>query len=369
MSSRKPGVPEQNFSPFRVSPSRINAYVTCGEAFRRYYIENEPKQRSGSAALFGQVLHLAMENWTPDRSNDLLALVRSSWTELTKGTVVADFLKEYASLSVEAIKQEHAIREAWKAKGKESKAPRMTKEWKESSIGKKLRALMPKWEQRLTEGSPWQFNEYDPIGSLYDESLVMSRRIQRRLGHLPPSLYTEFECEEPWEGFTIKGYIDSIEPLLNGAGELVAIGVLDYKTYRKNPTPQIEGDGEGDGAEKKDYRQLVMYDVAVRELLKRGALKLPVPIDNIETFGASGVTGSVPLYVGIDYLRTGERRWWKMGQADHDLLKQELQMYSRGIEGGVFLPAAKGTNPAYCDYGESCCMRRAAPGTASRVTV
>jgi len=349
--AREPNVPEQNFSATRVSPSRINAYVTCGEAFRRYYIENEPKQRSGSAALFGQVLHLAMEHWTPNREADLLGLVRSAWIELTKGTVVLDFLEEYASLSVEAIKQEHAIREAWKAKGKESKAPRMTKEWKESAIGKKLRALLPKWEAKLNEGSPWQFNEYDPLPSLYDESLVMSRRIQARLGHLPPSLYTEFECEEPWHGFTIKGYIDSVEPILSPAGEVVATGVIDYKTYRKSPHPEIEGDVEGDGAEKKDYRQLVMYDVVVKALKARGALQLP----------------DLPIYVGIDYLRTGERRFWQMNESDHEVLKNELRMYQKGVEAEVFLPAAKGTNPAYCDYGESCCMRRKAPGTGQRV--
>jgi len=345
---------EGEFSSTRVSPSRINSYVTCGEAFRRYYIEDEPKLRSGSSALFGQVVHLAMEKWTPDRSQDLLGLMRAAWTERTADTVVAEFLAEYASLSVEAIKQEHKIREAWKAKGKESKAPRMTKEWKESAIGKKLRALMPKWEKRLNEGSPWEFNEYDPLPALYDESLVMSRRIQARLGSLPNTLYTEFEAEEDWRGFQLKGYIDAIEPLLSGSGELVGIGVLDYKTYRKSPFPELEGDVDGDGAELKDYRQLVMYDVVIASMVDRGALSLP--------------TG-IPVFVGVDYLRTGERRWWRMGEGDHERLFHELSMYRRGIESKVFLPANKSSNPNYCDYGETCCLRRADPGLAQRVVI
>lgn len=355
---RSPSGPDVELDPSKISPSRVNAYVTCGEAFRRYYVEGEPKQRSGSAALFGTVMHDGLEHWTPNREADLLTLVRSAWLTATEGTVVKDFLAEYASLSVEAIKQEHAIREAWAAKGKESKAPRMTKEWKTSAIGKKIAALMPRWEKRLNDGSPWKFSDRDPLPALYDESLVLSRRIQARLGHLPPSLYTEFACDIDWRGFRLTGYIDVIEALVHPeTGELQGIGVVDYKTYRKAPHPQLEGDAEGDGAELKDYRQLVVYDVVVRELVRRGALALPVSLDG------------VPLYVGVDYLRANERRWWAMGPADHDRLEAELRQYRAGVEAGVFLPAAKGTNPDFCDYGETCCLRRAGAGCATRVAV
>lgn len=356
MSARvDPGEHRDPFSSTKVSPSRINKYTTCGEQFKRYYIDQEPAKRTGSSALFGRVLHLAMEKWTPDRSQDLLTFVREAWMEETDGTVVRDFLTEYQAISVEAIKQEHAIREAWKAKGKESKAPRMTKDWKDSSVGKKIAKLMPKWSAKLTAGSPWQFDDYDPLPKLYDESLVLSRRIQARLGHLPPTLHTEFSAEVEWQGFQFQQYIDAIEPLLDGNGEMKAIGILDYKTYKKNPAPQLEGDADdGDGAELKDYRQLVMYDVGVKTMVDDGRLALPE---------------GLPIYVGIDYLRTQERRWWKMEQADHDWLKGQLVMYHNGVSNGVFLPANKGSNPNFCDYGETCCLRRAGAGQATRVVV
>lgn len=348
------------FESNKVSASRLNAYVTCGVAFKMKYVDKLPPQRSGSAALFGQVLHGAMEDWTPNRGQDLLTLVRQSWLKQTEGTVVKDFLAEYQSLSVEAIKQEHAIREAWKAKGKESKAPRMTREWRDSAVGKAIAELMPRWEKRLNDGSPWKFSKYDPLPSLYDESLVLSRRTQARLGSLPPTLYVEFAFDVEWRGFRLTGYVDAIEALIHPeTGELQGIGVVDYKTYRKAPEPELEGDGEGDGAPLKDYRQLVKYDVAIHELVRRGAIALPASLDD------------VPLYVGIDYLRVGERRYWRMNEADYDRFEVECGMYQRGVEAGVFLPAPKGTNPDFCDYPENCCLRNtsAAGGCAQRVAV
>lgn len=352
--------PEGEFQANKVSPSRVNAYVTCGVSFKMKYVDKLPPQRSGSAALFGQVMHKGMEDWTPNRSADLLTLVRNAWLSETEGTVVKDFLAEYQSLSVDAIKQEHAIREAWAAKGKESKAPRMTADWKKSAVGQRIAKLLPAWERRLNEGSPWRFGKYDPLPNLYDESLVLSRRIQARLGHLPPTLFTEFALDVEWRGFRLTGYVDAIEPLISPTtGELFGIGVLDYKTYRKAPEPELEEDSEGDGAPLKDYRQLVTYDVSVRELVGRGALGLPASLDD------------VPLYVGIDYLRAGERRWWAMSEQDHDRLEAELKMYRSGVEAGVFLPAPKGTNPDFCDYPENCCLRNTtqAGGCAQRVAV
>lgn len=353
---REPSSVDAVFDPRKISPSRLNAYVTCGVAFERYYLKREPKKRSGSAALFGTVMHDAMEHWTPNRSADLLSLVRNAWLAATEGTVVKDFLAEYAAVSVEAIKQEHAIREAWAAKGKVSKAPRMTADWKNSAVGKKIAKLMPAWEKRLNDGSPWTFSEFDPLPALYDESLVLAKRTQARLGSLPPSLYTEFAVDLDWRGFRLTGYIDVIEASIDPeTGELKAIQVIDYKTYKKAPSPQLEGDVDGDGAEQKDYWQLVLYDVAVRELVGRGALGLPGSLDD------------VPLHVGIDYLRVGDRRFSVMGEADHERLYQDLEMYRRGVEAGVFLRAPKGTNPNFCDYGETCCLRQAGPGCATRV--
>src|SRR3954467_10071583 len=253
----------ETFSPRKVSPSRVEALNQCGVAFKMKYVDGLPEERSGSAALRGSVYHGALEKWTPDRDADLLTLVRSAWLTETEGTPVKDFLGEYAAFSVAAIKQEHAIREAWKARGKESKAPRMTKEWKDSKVAKDIGRLLAGWIDRLNE-SHWQFTERDPLPGLYDESLVWARRYQAKWGHLPKSIYTEFAFNVEWRGFHLNGYIDVVEPLISPEGELQGVGITDYKTYAALPE-----------AKMKDWRQLVTYDVAIHDLLKRGALALP----------------------------------------------------------------------------------------------
>lgn len=48
----------QQFDPRRISPSRVNALVSCGIAFRMKYVEGLPEEVSGSSALFGSVIHL-----------------------------------------------------------------------------------------------------------------------------------------------------------------------------------------------------------------------------------------------------------------------------------------------------------------------
>lgn len=345
------------FDPTRVSPSRLNSYVSCGISFRMKYIEQLPEERSGSAALFGNVNHRALELWGPDRSQDLTALMRAAWlteTEIDgKPSVVTEFIKEYQSLSVQAIKQEHAIREAWKLKGKESKKPRMTADWKKSEIGRKLAALQERWFERLNTESHWRFNEYDPLPSLYDESLVISKRYAHAWGHLPNSLYSEFKFEENFRGFTIIGFIDSVELLLDKVTkEILGVGILDYKTYGKEP------------AEFKDWRQVTMYDAVFRALVDRGAIQLPVSLDE------------VPLYVGIDYVRGAglweePRRFWRVEEADYDRLERELNAYKAGVENDVFLPAEKGRNPDFCDFPSNCCLRctSAAGGSSPRVEI
>lgn len=350
---RDPSERDDHFDPKKVSPSRVNTLAECGVAFRMKYLEKVPEQVCGSAALFGSVVHAALEKWAVQRDQPLLPLMRSAWITVTEGTVVKDFLAEYSKVSVEAIKQEHAIREAWRAKGKESRAPRMTKEWKESSVAKKINRLLAVWIPKLNAGSPWRFTERDPLAGLYDESLVLAKRYEARWKHLPPALHTEFAFDEMWRGFRLTGYIDSIEPLVSPEGELQGIGVLDYKTYKREPS------------EHKDWRQLVMYDLAFRSLVERGVL--PIPFD-LET---------TPVLVGIDHVRWTDswelpaRRFWRMSDADADRLERELDAYAATVEGRHFLPAAKSTNPDFCNYGDLCCLRStvSAGGCAEQVEV
>lgn len=331
MRSFEPYKPK-NFSSLKVSPSRVNALLQCGVAFEKKYLKGEPEERSGSAALFGSVMHEALERWAMNRQASLLTLVRAAWLEVTEGTVVNDFLGAYGALSTQAIRLEHEIREEWASRGKESKAPRMTKQWKDSTLAGKIGALLHEYYDRLNNESPWSFSENDPLPGLYDESLVLSKRYEAKWRGLPSALYTELAFDVKWgeDGFLLNGYIDAIEPVLDEDGEIEAVLVTDYKTYRKEP------------AAAKDERQFVIYDVAVRGMVERGDLELP----------------DVPIFVCMDYVRLLDRKVGAVTQAGYDKLLTELRGYKVIVDAGVFLPAEKNRNPDFCPYGESCCLRQ-----------
>lgn len=319
------------FSSLKVSPSRVNSLVQCGVAFERKYVQGVPEERSGSAALFGSVMHDAVERWALNRSTPLISLVRSAWLDVTEGTVLNDFIGAYGALSGEAIRLEHAIRQSWAAKGKESKAPRMTKEWKESDVYRKINRLLGQWWDKL-DASPWKFAENDPITALYDESLVLGKRYEQRWKGLPAALYTELAFDVRWRhGFLLNGYIDAIEPVLDpDDGQLIAIAVVDYKTYRKEAVAD------------KDRRQMTMYDVAVRAMIERGELDLP----------------DVPIFICMDYMRLLDRKVAAVTTDAYDLLETELLAYQSIVDGGLYLPAEKNRNPDFCGYGAECCLRR-----------
>lgn len=334
------------FNAAKVSPSRINSYLSCGVAFKMNYIDRLPQQASGSAALRGSVIHLALERWAPDRSKNLEGLMRQAWVDFNtkdgKPNVIAQFLRAYSGLSGQAQAKEQEIRDKWARMGKESKAPRMTKDWKESAIGRKLRQLSGEWYERLNRESFYRFSEYDPLPALYDESLVLAQAYEKRFHRLPAPLMTEFHINEPWRGFTLDCYVDTVEPVYDADGELSAILILDYKTYKAVPAPL------------KDYRQVVMYDAGLRSLVARGAVGLPT---------------DVPWYVGVDYVcwtpswkhEDGTphppRKAWKVTEEDLTRLESELSQYRRAIEANVFLPAEKGRKPDFCDYPENCCLK------------
>lgn len=342
---------EHTFDPRTIHSSSVQALTSCGVAFKMRYIDHIPEERSGSAALFGLVIHRALEWWALDRSQVLRPLVEQAWTEMVETTPLEAFLNEYRHLSVQAIKQEQAIRDEWAAKGKESKAPRMTKVWKESAVAKNIDALVRRFHE-VMEDSSWRFTESDPLPALYDESLVLADRYEERWKHLRPAIKTEFKFEVPWRGFTLKGTIDSIEQQYGPRGEPTANLVTDYKTYKREPSPL------------KDYRQGVMYHVAVAGMIREGLLPELNP--------------GLPLYVGFDYCRWSEgwektkaRRYFQFGHADLDRLEYELTHFVTMAEGGIFLPAQKGYDPDWCPYPSRCCLKStaAAGGQAIEVDV
>jgi RecB family exonuclease len=325
----------REFDPRQVSASRVQALTQCGVAFKYRYIDGLPGEISGSAALFGKVIHDALEWWAPDRSQELPPLVEAAWEHNGKDNAVGAFLREYRPLSTQAIKVQHEIQQ----RRPEIKAPRMTGDWKKSAVAKDINRLLAIWIPKLEADSPWRFSQYDPLPQLYDDSRQLALRYQERARAWPNSLHTEFEFNVEWRGFRLTGFIDSIEPIIDATGELRGVGIVDYKTYAKAPV------------ELKDYRQLVMYDVAVRDLVARGQLQLPLDIEK------NG------LLVGVDFVRWTDkwdcppRRFWRITEADHDRLERELNTYGQMVDHGDFLPAEKGRNPDFCDYPSMCCLR------------
>ena len=349
----------EEFDPLNVSPNRINQYLSCGQAFHMNYIERLPEEASGSAALFGSVLHKALESWAINRQQPLMPLVKSAWLSETQGTTVHSFIGAYQQISVEVIRAEYECGQLFLEKnGRETKAVRMTGFWKKHPVKYKLDSFMAAWLPKLND-SPWRFKENDPLTGLYNESLVLSKRYEARYHDLPNAWLAEFGFSLEWHGFKLNGYVDSIEPV-TWKGK-PAIGVVDYKTYRAVPSPQ------------KDWRQRVFYDVAVREMLADGRLTLP------------DVSSDLPIVVGMDYTRwteawleeskkkygykCGARVWTHVTDEDRTQLLTEIQMYSRGVKAGVFLPAEKGRNPEYCGYPSNCCMLTKGEGCGKFVDV
>jgi hypothetical protein len=326
------GYDPSTFNSLKVSPSRINALLQCGVAFEKKYLKGEPEEKSGSAALFGSVMHEALEKWAMNRKSSLLSNVRAAWLVVTEGTVVNDFLGAYGALSTQAIRMEHQIREEWAAKGKESKAPRMTKQWKDSAVAAKIGALQYAYFEKLNAHSPWTFTENDPLPGLYDESLVLAKRYEAKWSNLPNALYTELAFDVKWgpEEFLLNGYIDAIEPVYDKDGALEAILVTDYKTYRKEP------------AAAKDERQMVMYDIAIKTMIERGEMP--------ELAG-------LPIFPCMDYVRLLDRKVVAVTQDGYDRLLKELQTYKTIVDARAFMPAEKNRNPDFCPYGDSCCLK------------
>jgi hypothetical protein len=332
---------EKKFDSSVIHSSSVQSLTQCGIAFDMRYIQGLPEEKSGSAALFGLVCHRMLEWWAVDRTQDALLLMEAAWKEMVEGTPLEGFLTEYKKLSKDAIRLEHKIRTDWAAQGKESKAPRMTAEFKKSPVARAINELLYEFTPAM-ENSPWRFHEKDPLPGLYDESLVLAKRYEARYQHLPPVLQAEMKFEVPWRGFTLKGTLDSLEYLRGPRGEESALLVTDYKSYRKEPSDQ------------KDYRQMVMYCAAVLHL--RDSL---------------GINPALPFYVGIDYIRLGYRTYWQFGPADFDRLERELTMFKTMADQRLFLPAQKSYNPDYCAYPSRCCLNStaAAGGQAQVVEV
>lgn len=331
-----------DFDPKRVSPSRIGTYADCGEAFRLKYIEGLKSERTGSAALFGKVMHKAREDWVLDRNLDFVELTQKAWKHETTGDpVIGAFLDQYQRLSKKALFTEQQIR----LERPEIKNVRMTRDWKQSLIAKQIYALMAEWVGPLNERSHYEFTERDPLPSLYDESLVLADKYSFANKFKPNAYETEFPFEFEWEGFTLNGYIDEICPLIDvDTGKQFGIGVVDAKTYRMPPIHK-----------GKDSRQLIIYSLALKHYANQGVID--VPIDQY------------PIYQGIDRMRLLEWQWYQLGAAEERRLLSELRMYERGIEAQVFIPASKTCNANFCDFSKHCIFHTHGGGQEVEINV
>jgi RecB family exonuclease len=340
----------QAFSPYKVSPSRVNSYLSCGVAFKMKYIDGIPEQASGSSALFGSVMHEALEKWALNRRQDLVPLMASAWLSVTEGTSVNDFIGAYQAVAVEVMQAEKTAALDFVMKnGRETKAVRMTSTFKNSAAAKMEADLLAEWLPRLEAESPWRFNERDPLPALYGESLKLAKSYAEKYRHLPAAIVTELGFDVEWRGFILNGYIDAIEPIYNGDDEqLTGIVVLDYKTYAREP------------AQMKDWRQMVMYDVAIRSLPDRDVLPSSL---------SEAIQEGIDILVGCDYTRLGERRFWRITNDDHEQLATELTMYTSGVKAGVFLSAEKNRNPDFCPYPDNCCLMTRGAGASIPVEV
>ena len=322
--------------PRRLSHSRLDSLLRCGKAFESHYVHGLPREMSGGAALFGTVFHTALEKWSLDRSQDLVAGVELAWLLETRGTSVADFITAYAPMSVRT----RALIDEILKRRPDVKAPRMTKEFKDSKESRESYLLFRDWLPKLNASSDLRFTIRDPLPTLYDDSLVLADRYAKRMRHLPTSLVTEFEFSVEWQGFTLVGHIDSIEPLIDRpSGELIGLAIVDYKTS-KQP-----------GAPLKYFRQLGFYDIAVEQLIERGAISVP------------DVYLELPRYPGIDWVRWTDawlpirkREFLVLGDRDRKRLREDCEAYSRMIENKIYLPAHTFTDAQYCDYGAACCL-------------
>lgn len=315
------------FNARKVSPSRIGTYADCGHAFKLKYLDRVQPEREGTAALFGKVMHRARERWVVDRSLDMIQLTREAWIELTKDDPPsAAFLAAYAALSGPAIREEEKIRRAWAARGKESKAPRMTKEWKQSEIARRINKLLAEWIPKL-EASRYDFGERDPLPGLYDESLVLAWKYADRWKHLPNAFVAETAFDFEWHGFRLVGYIDDISPLVSPEGEVLGHGIVDAKTYKNEPHLF------------KDWRQLTIYKLAYRHLEANGLLPFP-PHEK--------------LYSCIDRMRLLDRVFYDPDERDERRLLMELETYERAVDNHIFIPASKTCKADWCDFAKAC---------------
>lgn len=332
----------QRTEPFNIhsiSPSRLNNFFECGVAFKKEYIELLPFERSGSAALFGTVLHAALEKWSLDREHSLVNLVAGCWQEELEGTPLKHFLEEYRPLSIKARKLEKDICQ----RRPDIKAPRMTRDWKQSQVSKDIFRLQQKWSQQL-EGSFYTFTESDPLPKLFDESLILARKYELRARQWPSSLQTELPFNVPLEvdgeEYRFTGYIDSLEfwtEVPEGLPWEPGYVLRDYKSYAREPYPN------------KDRRQMLTYRMAFEKLVELGFLDLPLSDSRGNKFRITCV---------LDYPRLGDFSTYSFGDAEWTDLVTDVALYSKAVKAGVFLPAGKSRNPDYCPFPSSCCMTR-----------
>lgn len=311
--------------PTIVSATRVACFAECGFKWRMQYVDGiTPAHRRGSQ-LYGTIVHKARERWVKDRKLHMGVLVEEAWDEIAEEDAAVElWLRNYRSLRARAAEFVADIR----ARRPDIKAPRQTKEWKESAIAAELKDLQQVAMDEHGNESRYVFTQTDSIADLYEESLVQGRAYAERWRHLPNALYTELEFSCDWRGFRIRGHIDSVGYLIDQSnGNWLGYGIDDCKTAVDL------------GLGQKHLNQLVMYEIGFRALTERGVLD---------------VDPQAPVYVGIDYWRRLEQQWFEVDARQHDRLEAELVTYRETVARRLFLPAARSDSCKRCDLAEEC---------------
>jgi hypothetical protein len=259
----------------------------------------------------------------------MVPLVKQAWREQgDRDKPLGEFLAAYEALSVRARAEQDRIGQ----RRPELRNVAASKDWKESAVKAEIDTLVADLADRM-EGSVWTFTKTDPLPSLYDESIVLSRAYAKRWRHLPNAMLVEIGFTVPWQGFSLTGRIDDLtlfeHPTLGPF-----YGITDAKTHREDPfAPKLIDAG-------------VMYRVAMRECI---ALARP---------GFERLDPEMPMLYGVDAMRLHAEehayRWFEIDEAQERRLLRVLEQYQRGVRNAVFTPAANRCDFMGCGYREIC---------------
>ena len=173
------------------------------------YVDGVPSEEIGGAALYGSVIHDALQHWALNRSQNLSLILESSWLRVTSGDEAGEAITQLLPLIGRAKKLSQQIVADRASAGTETKNVRATKAWKDSGVAQELAGL-----DKLEE-SKWRFAKNKPLPVLYADSLNWAEEYEPANNDLPTALQTEFRFNVPFRGFDLHGMVDAIRPVLS----------------------------------------------------------------------------------------------------------------------------------------------------------